>query len=58
MVIIVDEAQRENEQSGVTAGWNAGEVTGRIIQRAAPMLGVSPDFNEMIDANLVPVELR
>lgn len=58
MVIIVDEPQRENEQSGVTAGWNAGEVTGRIIQRAAPMLGISPDFNEMIDANLVPVELR
>lgn len=58
MVIVVDEPQRENEQSGVTAGWNAGEVTGRIIQRAAPMLGISPDFNEMIDANLVPVELR
>ncbi len=58
MVIIVDEPQRENEQSGVTAGWNAGEVTGRIIQRAAPMLGISPDFSEMIDTNLVPVELR
>jgi cell division protein FtsI (penicillin-binding protein 3) len=58
MVIIVDEPQRENEQSGVTAGWNAGEVTGRIIQRAAPMLGVSPDFSEAIDASLVPVELR
>ena len=58
MVIIVDEPQRENEQSGVTAGWNAGEVTGRIIQRAAPMLGVSPDFNEMMDANLIPIELR
>ncbi|HHY51061.1 MAG TPA: penicillin-binding protein 2, partial [Alphaproteobacteria bacterium] len=58
MVVLVDEPQRENEQSGVTAGWNAGEVTGRIIQRAAPLLGIGPDFNEMIDANLVPVELR
>jgi cell division protein FtsI (penicillin-binding protein 3) len=58
MVVIVDEPQRENEQSGLTAGWNAGEVTGRIIQRAAPMLGVGPDFNEMIDADLVPIELR
>ena len=58
MVVIVDEPQRENEQSGVTAGWNAGEVTGRIIQRAAPMLGVAPDFSETIDAGLVPVELR
>ncbi len=58
MVILVDEPQRENEQSGVTAGWNAGEVTGRIIQRSAPLLGIGPDFNEMIDANLVPIELR
>lgn len=58
MVIIVDEPQRENEQSGLTAGWNAGEVTGRIIQRAAPMLGIAPDFSEVIDSNLVPVELR
>ena len=31
MVIIVDEPHAENEQSGTTAGWNAGEVTGRII---------------------------
>ena len=42
MVIIVDEPQRENEQSGTTAGWNAGEVTGRIVQRVAPMLGIAP----------------
>lgn len=58
MVILVDEPQRENEQSGVTAGWNAGEVTGRIIQRAAPLLGVGPVFDEMLDASLVPVGLR
>ena len=58
MVVLIDEPKRENEQSGVTAGWNAGEVTGRIIQRAAPMLGVGPDFSEVLDASLVPVELR
>jgi cell division protein FtsI (penicillin-binding protein 3) len=58
MVILIDEPQKETPQSGTTAGWNAGEVTGRIIQRAAPMLGVSPDFNEMIDAELVPAVLR
>jgi cell division protein FtsI (penicillin-binding protein 3) len=58
MVVLIDEPKRENEQSGTTAGWNAGEVTGRIIARAAPMLGIGPDFNEMIDANLVPIELR
>jgi cell division protein FtsI (penicillin-binding protein 3) len=58
MVIVVDEPKAENAQTGVTAGWNAGEMTGRIIQRAAPMLGISPDFSEMLDTNLVPVELR
>lgn len=58
MVILVDEPHAENEQSGTTAGWNAGEVTGRIIARAAPMLGIAPNFSEMIDQQLVPVELR
>ena len=58
LVILVDEPKAENAQSGVTAGWNAGEVTGRIIQRAAPLLGIGPDFNEMLDANLVPAGLR
>src|SRR5690606_36515528 len=58
MVILIDEPKAENEQSGTTAGWNAGEVTGRIIARAAPMLGIAPNFSEMIDKQLVPVELR
>ncbi len=58
MVILVDEPKRENEQSGTTAGWNAGEVTGRIVAQVAPMLGIAPDFSEMTDAALLPVELR
>lgn len=58
MVILVDEPKRENEQSGTTAGWNAGEVTGRIVAQVAPMLGIAPDFGEMTDAALLPVELR
>ena len=58
MVIMVDEPQAENPQSGTTAGWNAGAVTGRIVQRVAPMLGIAPDFSEIIDQNLVPPELR
>ena len=58
MVVLVDEPHAENEQSGTTSGWNAGEATGRIVQRVAPMLGISPDFNEMLDKELVPVELR
>lgn len=58
MLIIVDEAKRENAQSGLTAGWNAGEVTGRIVAQVAPMLGIAPDFSEMVDSSIVPVELR
>jgi cell division protein FtsI (penicillin-binding protein 3) len=58
MVVIVDEPHAENAQSGTTAGWNAGEVTGRIIARAAPLLGISPNFDESIDIALVPPELR
>lgn len=58
MVILVDEPKAENPQSGTTAGWNAGTVTGRVIQRVAPMLGVAPDFSELLDKQLVPSVLR
>lgn len=58
MVIIVDEPQPENDHSGNTAGWNAGEVSGRIVERVAPMLGIAPEFDTSIDENLVPPELR
>nr|WP_295886206.1 penicillin-binding protein 2 [uncultured Devosia sp.] len=58
MVIMVDEPKAENAQSGTTAGWNAGTVTGRIVQRVAPMLGIAPDFSEILDQNLVPPALR
>lgn len=58
MIIMVDEPKRENPQSGTTAGWNAGEVTGRIIKRIAPMLGIQPDFRPEVDAALVPPVLR
>ena len=58
MIIMVDEPKAENEQSGTTAGWNAGTVTGRIVQRVAPMLGIAPDFAEVLDENLVPSVIR
>lgn len=58
MIVMVDEPEAENPQSGVTAAWNAGQATGRIIQRVAPMLGIAPDFSEVLDQNLVPPELR
>ncbi|MGJ8528145.1 peptidoglycan D,D-transpeptidase FtsI family protein [Maritalea sp.] len=58
MVILVDEPQKEDEKSGHTAAWNAGAVTGRIVERVAPMLGVVPNLDEELDAQLVPAELR
>ncbi|KKC35608.1 cell division protein [Devosia epidermidihirudinis] len=58
MIIMVDEPKAENPQSGTTAGWNAGTVTGRIVQRVAPMLGIAPDFSEVLDTQLTPPALR
>lgn len=58
MFILVDEPKAENAQSGRTAGWNAGEVSGRIVARAAPMLGIQPNNDPEIDAQLIPIELR
>lgn len=58
MVILVDEPDRENPESGKTAAWNAGDVSGRIIQRVGPMLGVLPDFDPEIDRAIVPEVLR
>ncbi len=58
MVIMIDEPKAENPQSGTTAGWNAGAVTGRIIQRVAPMLGIAPDFSDALDQQIVPAAAR
>ncbi len=58
MMILVDDPHTEPGQGGHTAGWNAGEATGRIIAQVAPMLGISPDFNPMLDDELLPPELR
>lgn len=58
LVLFVDEPQAENERTGRTAGWNAGEASGRLIARVAPMLGVAPDFSEIMDDMLLPPELR
>jgi cell division protein FtsI (penicillin-binding protein 3) len=60
MVIIVDEPKAEEglASNQNTAGYNAGEITGRVVQRVAPMLGIAPDFSEILDQKLVPPELR
>lgn len=57
MLILLDEATAENERSGNTAGWNAGEMSGRIIARVAPMLGVAPSQSAALDDGLLPPEL-
>ena len=58
MVIMVDEPKAENAQTGTTAGWNAGTLTGRVVQRVAPMLGIAPDFSEAVDQQIVPAKVR
>ena len=58
MMILVDNPHTEPGQGGHTAGWNAGEATGRIIARVAPFLGISPNYDPMLDSELVPPELR
>ena len=58
MIIMVDEPKAENAQTGTTAGWNAGMLTGRIVQRVAPMLGIAHEFSPLIDDTLVPAALR
>jgi cell division protein FtsI (penicillin-binding protein 3) len=45
LLTIMDEPQALPETYGFsTAGWNAGPVTGNIIERVAPLLGVPPRF--------------
>ena len=58
LIIFVDEPKAENAQSGRTAGWNAGQMSARIVKRIAPMLGIQPILGPQIDAQLVPVQLR
>jgi cell division protein FtsI (penicillin-binding protein 3) len=58
MVVMIDEPKAENERTGTTAGWNAGHMTGRIVQRIAPMLGIAPEFSELLDQQIVPQSVR
>ena len=48
---ILDEPQGLPETHGfATSGWNASPVTGNIIERAAPLLGIPPRFEKPQDA--------
>nr|WP_238313279.1 penicillin-binding protein 2 [Methylobacterium crusticola] len=46
-VTIMDEPQAVAAESGgyATAAWNSGVVTGRVIARVAPILGLPPQFD-------------
>jgi len=55
MLILLDEASPETPQSGNTAGWNAGEVSGRIIAKVGPMLGIAPMETQGMDDAIVAV---
>ncbi len=57
LVVVVDEPKPENAQSGDTAGFNAGMMSGRIVQRVAPMLGIAPNFSPALDDALTPPNL-
>jgi cell division protein FtsI (penicillin-binding protein 3) len=43
VLVMLDEPKGSAETHGyATAGWNAAPLTGRIVRRVAPMLGVMP----------------
>ncbi|MDD9909161.1 MAG: penicillin-binding protein 2 [Ahrensia sp.] len=44
VLVILDEPKPEEGQRYATAGLNTAPVVGEIIERAAPLLGVEPDF--------------
>jgi cell division protein FtsI (penicillin-binding protein 3) len=52
MIILVDEPQAETLGAGVTAGWNAGAVTGRLIRQVAPVLNIESEFNVTADRQI------
>jgi cell division protein FtsI (penicillin-binding protein 3) len=48
-VTAYDEPQGTSETHGFrTAAWNAGAVTGRIIERIGPILGIPPRFEQPV----------
>jgi cell division protein FtsI (penicillin-binding protein 3) len=53
MVIMVDEPKPEKSGTGRTSAYNAGDMTGRIVARIAPMLGILPTPWENIPPELV-----
>ncbi|MGY2048777.1 peptidoglycan D,D-transpeptidase FtsI family protein [Methylobacterium sp. JK268] len=50
-VTVMDEPQAIAAESGsyATAAWNSGVVTGRILSRVAPILGLPPQFDPPVN---------
>lgn len=57
VMVTIDEPHRESPSTGNTAGWNAGEIAGRIVASVAPLVGVAPNFSDALDSALNPPEL-
>ncbi len=53
VLVIIDEPKPEKAGMGATAGSNAAPMVGAIVSRAAPLLGVKPEFGHDAKALLV-----
>lgn len=54
LTVVMDDPKPSKETYGyATAGWNAAPVSGKIISRMAPLLGVQPIFDNNEDNNFV-----
>ena len=53
VLVILDEPKSEKPGIGATSGLNAAPLTSAIISRAAPLLGVKPEFGHESGALLV-----
>lgn len=46
LLVMLDEPKPTKDTHGFrTSGWNAAPVTGKIVARIAPLLGIAPDFD-------------
>jgi cell division protein FtsI (penicillin-binding protein 3) len=46
LLVMIDEPKPTPATHGFrTSGWNAAPITGRIVARVAPLLGIQPDFD-------------
>ncbi|WP_036483889.1 peptidoglycan D,D-transpeptidase FtsI family protein [Nitratireductor basaltis] len=56
VLVIIDEPKPEREGLSATAGLNSAPMVHNIIRRAAPLLGVKPDFGHEAEALLVSTQ--